>query len=294
MSSDRRSPPVGRDGVDDWLFDAMDGIAIRVRQDGRARALRLRVDGCGVCLTLPLWCDVAQGKRFIAAKETWLRRQIERYNLADQAQTHHCDDAQRLLLRDAHVPVVWRHGGYGHLSYDAAGVVIQLPPRADSRLAQQLLHEFYAAQARIDIARWLPVYLGGLPRGPSRITLKRMRSLWGSLSPDATVALDLALILAPSAVFEYVLVHELCHLIAPNHSAAFWAEVTQRLPGWRHARSWLNRYGHRIKQELDGWLVAQERVRCGMQLRDANGPQRMEKTIRAGLAIDRDGTGERA
>ena len=288
MTIDRRLSPVGRDGVDDWLFDALDGIAIRLRQDRRARSLRLRVDGGGVCLTLPPCCDVAQGRRFIAAKEAWLRRQIERYNLADQAHTHDCGETQHLLLRDARVPVAWRQGSYADLSNADGRVVIQLPFRADPRLAQQLLHDFYAAQARKDIARWIPMYLGGLPRGPSRIKLKRMRSLWGSLSPDATVTLDLALILAPSAVFEYVLVHELCHLIEPNHSAAFWAEVSRRLPLWRHARSWLNRFGHRIKQELDGWLVAPERVRCAIQRRDATGPQRMDGTLRSAAGTERD------
>jgi hypothetical protein len=63
------------------------------------------------------------------------------------------------------------------------------------------------------------------------------------LAPDGTVSLDLSLVLGPPAAFEYVLVHELCHLIHANHSAAFWREVEARSPGWREERTFLRSDG---------------------------------------------------
>lgn len=69
------------------------------------------------------------------------------------------------------------------------------------------------------------------------------------------MSLDLALILAPPAAFEYVLVHELCHLIQPNHSAAFWQEVELRLPDWRTQRRWLREDGMQVKRELRRLLM---------------------------------------
>ena len=68
--------------------------------------------------------------------------------------------------------------------------------RASQIVLWRALREFYEAQARTDIGRWLPHYLPGLPRAPVRIRLKIMSSQWGSLSPDGSLALDLALLLA--------------------------------------------------------------------------------------------------
>ncbi|PAL01775.1 hypothetical protein B8W90_13625, partial [Staphylococcus hominis] len=73
--------------------------------------------------------------------------------------------------------------------------------------------EFYEAQTRADVGQWLPRYLPSLPRAPARLRLKVMSSQWGSLAPDGSMALDLALMLGRPSAFEYVLVHELCHLI---------------------------------------------------------------------------------
>ncbi|MCP2936880.1 M48 family metallopeptidase, partial [Salmonella enterica subsp. enterica serovar Typhimurium] len=85
--------------------------------------------------------------------------------------------------------------------------------------------DFYEGEARADLGRWLPRYVAGLPRAPRRIQFKVLSSLWGSLSPDGAVSLDLALVLGRPGAFEYVLVHELCHLIHHNHSRRYWREV---------------------------------------------------------------------
>jgi predicted metal-dependent hydrolase len=87
------------------------------------------------------------------------------------------------------------------------------------------------------------------------VLLKVMSSQWGSLSPDDSVALDLALVLARPSAFEYVLVHELCHLLRPDHSRAFWREVEARFPDWRDERDWFHAHGRRTKAALRALLA---------------------------------------
>ena len=117
------------------------------------------------------------------------------------------------------------------------------------------LRDFYEAEARADAGRWLARYLPGLPRAPRRVRFRPMSSQWGSLAPDGTVSLDLALVLARPSAFEYVLVHELCHLVRADHSRAFWREVEARFPDWRAERDYFHADGRALKAALRALLA---------------------------------------
>jgi predicted metal-dependent hydrolase len=76
-----------------------------------------------------------------------------------------------------------------------------------------------------------------------RVQIRDQRTRWGSCSSRGTLSFNWRLALAPLEVLDYVVVHELCHLREPNHSARFWQLVASRRPGWRAQRDWLTRHG---------------------------------------------------
>jgi predicted metal-dependent hydrolase len=76
-----------------------------------------------------------------------------------------------------------------------------------------------------------------------RIEVRDQRARWGSCSTRGTLSFNWRLVLAPFTVLDYVVVHELCHLREPNHSARFWRLVESRRPEWRAERDWLREHG---------------------------------------------------
>ena len=248
------APVIQRDTVRLRLDDAEIDV-LRVR-DPRARRLKLSVDERGARLTLPLRASLASGERFLQANRQWLQQQLARFDgeglLAPPLALR---EPGVLPLRGALLPVRWQEGRFTRIEVDAEGACIQLPARAGDASLRRVLREFYEARMRADVGRWLPAYLPGRPRAPARMRLKVMSSQWGSLAPDGSLALDLALALARPAAFEYVLVHELCHLLQSNHSPAFWHEVETRFPAWRDERAWFHAEGRRLKARLRGLLA---------------------------------------
>lgn len=73
---------------------------------------------------------------------------------------------------------------------------------------------------------------------------------WGSCTPNDNVIFNWRLIKAPMFVIDYVLVHELAHLIEPNHTPRFWNIVRAQAPGMEKAKAWLQQNGALLEQEL--------------------------------------------
>ena len=244
----RPAPSVQRDTV--RLQVGQEQIEVLRVRDPRARRLKLSVDERGARLTVPVRATLAAGDAFLRHNQQWLLEQLAQYRNDGLPVPLRLHAPGVLPLRGALLPVQWHVGRFTRIEADAQAAVIQLPARATDATLRRALREFYEAQTRADVGTWLPRYLPGLPRAPARLRLKVMSSQWGSLAPDGSMALDLALVLGRPSAFEYVLVHELCHLIQANHSPAFWAEVSARFPQWQAERDYFQAEGRRLKAML--------------------------------------------
>lgn len=222
---------------------------LRVR-DPRARRIKLLVSENGARLTVPVRASLREAERFMAENLDWLAEQLQRRAPPVEAPKFGFGDSGSLPLRGSLHELVWREGRLLRVEGTDGGIVITHPPQATAASLRRAVKEFYLAGARSDVGRWMPKYLSGLPRAPRAVRIHPLRSLWGSLSPDDSLSLDLALVLGPPPAFEYVLVHELCHLIHPNHSRAFWREVDRRCPEWREHRAWFRGDGLALKAEI--------------------------------------------
>ncbi|AXA85073.1 hypothetical protein DCD74_10620 [Lysobacter oculi] len=233
-----------------------DGTRIEVSmcRHPRARRIKLSVDERGARLTLPTRASERAALDFLHAHRDWLQAQWRMLH-AELPTPLAPGTSTALPLRGASHPLAWQAGRLtrvqpvdgGGYRFDVRGLRLGM---ATTPAMQRALRDFYEAEARADLARWLPTYTAALPKPPSRIVLKRTSTQWGSLSPTGVMALDLALVLARPSAFEYVLVHELCHLIHHDHSRAFWREVEARCPHWRDERDYLHAEGRRLKAAL--------------------------------------------
>jgi predicted metal-dependent hydrolase len=235
----------------------------------RARRLKLSVDERGARLTLPPRASLVSGERFLAEHRDWLAAQLAHYAQSAPSPLQPGTTGS-IPLRDAEIPLVWQPGRFAKLHWQPAAadaddvedmvataaptLAFCAPPEVKPAALQRALRDFYEGEARADLGRWLPRYLPALPRPPRRLQFKRMSSQWGSLSPDGNVVLDLSLALARPSAFEYVLVHELCHLIHANHSPRFWSEVEARFPAWQDERDYFRSEGRRLKSTLRALL----------------------------------------
>ncbi|MDL2302431.1 M48 family metallopeptidase [Lachnospiraceae bacterium OttesenSCG-928-D06] len=109
-----------------------------------------------------------------------------------------------------------------------------------------------AEQALSVIPKKVAYYAEKIGVSYSRITIRNQRSKWGSCSGKGNLNFNCLLMLAPSEVLDYVIVHELCHRKEMNHSPLFWKEVENVLPDYKVSRLWLKEHGQAIMARMIG------------------------------------------
>jgi predicted metal-dependent hydrolase len=72
-----------------------------------------------------------------------------------------------------------------------------------------------------------------------KIKVRSYKNRWGSCSSNGDISYNWKLIMAPEKIINYVIIHELCHLIHFNHSRNYWKEVSKKLPNYRKSKEWL-------------------------------------------------------
>ncbi|MCK9489095.1 MAG: M48 family metallopeptidase [Xanthomonadales bacterium] len=261
----RRTPPPRR-----LQLPGEDGgiVTVQVFEPARARHLRLSIGRDGPRLSKPGWVPWEEAEAFVQSRRQWLLarlRDARDYQhllqlpmLVPGARGWLTLRGQRLALRVATGARPSLELAPEDTGADTCALLLTLPgrePAVQRRLAAGCLRAFLEQAMRADCARLLGHYAPLLARAPARLRLRPLHSLWGSLSGRDHMSLDLALILAPPPLLEYVLVHELCHLFERNHGPGFWARVAALLPDYRQREHALNDQGAALKAGLAALLA---------------------------------------
>jgi predicted metal-dependent hydrolase len=112
------------------------------------------------------------------------------------------------------------------------------PAENDRALRQQARRELPARLLELSARYGITV---------TRDSVLNQRSRWGSCGRDGHICLNWRLVLMPSSVRDYVLIHELMHLRRMDHSATYWRLVADACPEYQAARDWLRRHGPALR-----------------------------------------------
>lgn len=116
----------------------------------------------------------------------------------------------------------------------------------DKDSIKNLLEEFYRNQTRIIIQDRIKYYQKYFIVRPNNIRIKKQKTRWGSCSSLKNLNFNLKLSMAKLSVIDYIVVHEMSHLIHLNHSKDFWNLVKSVLPNYKDEKDWLKHNGRRL------------------------------------------------
>ena len=218
-------------------------IAYTLKRSRRRRSIGLRIDDCGLTVSVPLRASERWLHSVLQDKAHWVVEKLDGWQVrkpvemrwVDGETIHYLGEALTLRvvqnLFDA--PAQQRSGElWVFVVNDSAAAQIE---RAVTRWHQHEAERLYAER----VAHYAAL-LNVMPRA---IKLSSAKTQWGCCTARGTVRLNRQLIKLPLHLIDYVVVHELAHLREMNHSAAFWCVVETACPDYIRLRRELKACG---------------------------------------------------
>lgn len=228
-------------------------VPIRIRRNTRAKRLILRADPTSgeAIVTCPPWVDDDEAKTFAASQAAWI---LSRLAASPRPQPF-ADGLTIPFLGTDHVirhrpdarGGVWRDPGGTESIATADNATAFATPTLNVTGRQEHLSrrltDWLKREARRQITPRVADVAGKLNVKPGRITLRDTKSRWGSCAANGNLSFSWRLVLAPETVLNYVVTHEVAHLIEHNHGPRFWRLVEDLIEGVDDCRAWLRNEG---------------------------------------------------
>ena len=219
-------------------------IAYTLRVSPRAKHVRITVTrDAEVVVTIPRRFAARRVPAIVEARREWVLKALERARTrAEVVRAEHGDGLPTevaLLATGETLAIGYRaSAASGVTAREGAGRLTFTGAVHDEAACQAALRRWLTRRAHAVLGPMVSELAASNGFSVARVRVGLQRSRWGSCSPRGTVSLNAKLLFLSPELVRYVILHELCHLRAMDHSARFWAIMAEHDPGFeRHRRA---------------------------------------------------------
>lgn len=210
--------------------------------------MSIRADLHGICVVAPTDEGVNVVSEFVQSKAPWIFRTYQHYLRIKEKIGGEFQRNMLLFLGNRYKILITKDRvcEYAVVSENLMQITFHVK---DKRSYKRYLHEWYKEQTRKVLEERISVISSRLHLTYKKISVKALSSKWGSCSKNGNLSFNHLLVMLPVKVIEYIIVHELVHLIEFNHSKKFWNHVESAIPDYKEHRNWLRT--HSILVHID-------------------------------------------
>ena len=224
-------------------FIKLGDINVKVRNSIKAKNISIKIKSNKIVeLVMPRGANFKIAHKFLLEKELWIKNKLGRLKI------HSNDDAsipQIISILDQEYDLVT-----GNKDISVPILIDNNKLLVSSAIGEnkinQIIIPYLKKIFKYELEKYALLKATELAVSFKKISIRDTSSRWGSCSSEGNLSFSWRLVLAPRFVMDYVIVHELCHLIEMNHSHKFWKLVDRSFPEHHKARSWLKINGKKL------------------------------------------------
>ena len=221
---------------------------VTVIRSDRRRSATFRVDQSGVSFRVPKEIGRQKIVELVEKKTPWIRKKLEYAASLTPPRLLDFENGDPIPYLGKTYCLKVQVGDYPHVELVGEDILVSVVAQhlTNSLHIQLVLERWFLDEASILLAERLDFYAPIVGVRPTGMQVKAYKARWGSCKMDGQIQFNWRLIHGPVDVLDYVVVHELCHILQHNHSAAYWSEVARVMPDYEVRRKWLSQNGNTL------------------------------------------------
>ncbi len=200
----------------------------------------------GVTVRAPFWLPAFAIKKFVEEKSDWIMKHLSVRSPRPEEKKYEHGEKHLFFGREYPLNII-ESDTPGRTRVEINEEILTasvykgyVGPKRITELKDGMLR-WYLETGILVITEKVNYYSEQIGVDYSRIDIKKVSSIWGSCSPDNKLCFNRKLIMAPHEIVNYVVIHEVCHMVHRNHSSHFWGLVAKFDPRYKEHRRWLHR-----------------------------------------------------
>jgi predicted metal-dependent hydrolase len=214
----------------------------------RRRSISIEIRKAQVVIRAPMGAPQSLLMNFLYEKAAWVRAKIQeqQQTLATQPEPRRYAQGSQIPFMGETLTLVLGRGSRAAIARVDQNLHLILSPRSrmgDDAQIRQLLSRWYQQQALNILTHKTTQLTQTMGLMCTQVSIKATRSKWGHCTSRGAIQYNWQILLAPEAIVDYLVAHEVSHLRHHNHSADFWALVASICPTFKADRAWLKAEG---------------------------------------------------
>lgn len=224
------------------------GFIAEIVRTSRHKTADIRVEEGAVSVVVPTDTPLEKIDQLLKAKRTWIRDKIALHQSLQPASGKAFVSGEAFSYLGRNYRLKIETGHFAPVKLVQGRLRVQVPEDGNKpHVIRNALVRWYKRQAEQKLAEKVNRYAPVVGVKPAGVRIKTFKSRWGSCTSDGLLEFNWKILMAPNRMVDYVVIHELCHLIHHDHSAAFWHEVERVMPDYEVCKAWLRQHAHGLE-----------------------------------------------
>lgn len=222
-------------------------FSYEIKRSLRRRSMSIEVSRAQVVVRAPQFVTLAELDTFVRSKSGWVQQKLaeQAQQLQDLSERRY-EDGASLPFLGSELRLIVRPHTRAQVIRQGQSLLVLLGTRSrldEAEQVRRLVAGWYQQEALALLADKTQQAARRLGRGYGAVTVRATRSKWGHCTAKGDIQYNWQILLAPEPIVDYLVAHEVSHLVHHNHSPAFWAVVANLCPDYRQRRAWLKANG---------------------------------------------------
>lgn len=219
------------------------GFEVTILRTNRTKSVSIKVKDGFVSITTPKQAALTDIESVINKKSNWIKKQLLRQNDAKKFLKKNYNEGEKLFYRGKQITLCFQNNQEEIAIIKGEQLLLSATIERSSENIKAVISDHFKKLAEQELIEKTERYAERIGVTYSEIRVKSYKSRWGSCSTQGLISYNWKIIISPEPVIDYIIIHELCHLIEHNHSPRFWALVERFAPDYKQHRNWLRENG---------------------------------------------------